>query len=560
MFLAILFVAPLSAQPADDVPAAKSPFVYEVGPINPGLPAAGEPVIVDTPQATMESFLDAAEDEDWLRAAQALDFGNFGEAEQAAKGEDIARKMHELIERSIALDWTSIPDRPDAIDTLGSDKNPMAGVERRSITLARLDVNGRLVPFRLARIRAEGQDPVWLFSRQTVENVPALYDIYGPTKFEKSLPSAMRKQAFWTLAWWEVIALPLVIVLAVSAGALTFMGLRALRGKLDEDNLAHRLIAAITIPAALLALAGTFAIIRRAVFNFSGTITNFLDPVQITLIVVAIAALFVTAIDAIIEFATRRRADNLEEPGHEQDRDFLTRVSAVRRVIIVMIVIFAIGIVLIQSNIASTLGFSLLASAGVIGIVLAFGARKVLADLMASIQIAFAKTARIGDSVYYDSRWNYVERVGFTHVQLRTWDGKRIMAPVADFVGSSFENWTKQDPSLTMHCDIVLDHRAAIDRLREKFDEFVQSDEGVCEPEEAKLNVIAHEAAGQTVRALVKAPDPQTGWDMHCRLREYLIKSAGDLDRESEKDDGPVFLPRERIHEASQGDPAHDVD
>lgn len=40
-----------------------------------------------------------------------------------------------------------------------------------------------------------------------------------------------------------------------------------------------------------------------------------------------------------------------------------------------------------------------LASAGVTGLIIAFAARRVLGDIMASLQIAFARTARIGGRV-----------------------------------------------------------------------------------------------------------------------------------------------------------------
>ena len=76
------------------------------------------------------------------------------------------------------------------------------------------------MPIRIARVQAPGGEPVWVFSRQTVANVPALYEAYGPTRFEKALPPLLREQAFWTLAWWEVIALPLILL----AGALAVEG------------------------------------------------------------------------------------------------------------------------------------------------------------------------------------------------------------------------------------------------------------------------------------------------------------------------------------------------
>ena len=399
--LALVFAAiavPAIAQEDRQVPSGSEPYVYEVDKLNAGLAAPGEPLELDTPQALLESFFAAAEAGQWERAATALDMTNLSPQEQDMQAENLAAMMYEIANRSIAISWADLPDRPDAVDTAASNKNPMAGAERRHITLAHLKLGRRSVPVSIARLQEPGGEPVWMFSRQSVGNLPELYERFGPTDFEMSLPETLRQQAFWTLAWWEVIAIPLVLLLAFLAAILTYKGIGAGKKRCDDDSMAGRILRAVQMPVTLLALAGSFAIMRNVLFTFSGPVEDILGPLQLTLIVIAIGAIIVTMVEAMLDFATDRNARKIEKPENEESRDFYTQASAIRRLIIVLVMLAGIGIVLVQSNITQTLGFSLLAGAGALGLVIAFAARKVLGDIMASMQIAFAKTARIGDA------------------------------------------------------------------------------------------------------------------------------------------------------------------
>ena len=149
----------------------------------------------------MEGFQRSGEKEDWARAGAALNLANVDPAER--QPEQLTAQLYDLMHRSVAFDWATLPDR-DLIDTTTTSKDPMSGVARRSLTIGQLELSNRTVPIRLARVQAPGSEPVWVFSRQTVENVPALYAVYGPSKFEKSLPPppmrAWRLDA--ALTWW----------------------------------------------------------------------------------------------------------------------------------------------------------------------------------------------------------------------------------------------------------------------------------------------------------------------------------------------------------------------
>lgn len=550
--LAVVISQPALGQ-SSDVAQDSEPFVFEVEQVQNDFSLATSPDI-DTPRGLLEAFLEAGERKEWTQASTMLDMSNIDEGPNAPSSEELAARLYDIIHRSVSVDWASLPDRPDAVDNELSNKNPMAGVARRSLAIGTLELPNRPVSIRIARVRAPGSEPVWVFSRQTVANVPALYAEYGPTNFERSLPGWLRQQAFWTLAWWEVIALPLVLLMSAFAAALTYLAIKRWRDRLDEDAKLYDGLRAVQLPITLLAFAGTFALVRATVLRLSGPVEALLDPAQLVLVIVAVLGIVLSVIEAMFEFATDRRTDRLEAPENSEDRRFYTKMSAIRRIVTALVILAAIGFLLVASDLSSTLGFSIIASAGVFGLVLAFAARKVLGDIMASVEIAFAQTARIGDAVYYDDRWCYVEKIGFTHLRLRTWDERRLVAPVSAFTSESFENWTKKDPSLMMHVELELDNRADVEALRGPFRDFLKNDEDVIDPEDAKCQVVGQNARAMIVRFMARSTDPRSGWAMHCRLRERMLAVAAELDAGAGNEPSPAYLPREReVHMDAEG-------
>jgi small-conductance mechanosensitive channel len=546
----VLFLIIASGMAGAAFAQSSDPYVYKVGAINDRLESADRAINLETPQATLETFFTAAAREDWGAAATALELAHLSAEEQERLGPLLAEQLHMVIERALMVDWAGLPDRPDAKDVTGSSNDPLAGEPRRSLRLALVTLPERPVAIRLARLKTEDGSPVWVFPRQTTENIPDLYAHFAPGPIERALPAPLRAPAFWTLAWWEVIALPLLLVGAFVLAALTYGAMTRLARAVGGFARADGIVRAIRLPMALLVFAAAFSIAQAFLFTFSNTVNAVIEPIMITAVVLAIGALVTSVMDAVIERVSHTENVDVTQPDAEADRSFYTTLSALRRFFLVLLLIIGTAFVLVQTKLDQTLGLSLLASAGAIGIVLAFAAREALANIMASLQIAFAKSARIGDAVIFEGELAYVETIGFSHVRLRTWDNRRIMAPVLRFVSETFENWTKTDPTMSKYVVLILDHRADIDALRQAFKKFVAGEDEICDPDDAKVQVIGHSREGMEVRFLFKAPDASTAWEIHCRAREALLKAASELDQDGGM--GPVFLPRER--EVKTGD------
>ena len=511
---------------------------YDIVELNPGLGDPPKGVDRSTPQGTIESFVDAIRSRDWNVAAHLLDLSAVDPADQPVQGPRLAQFLGEVLERRLWIDWADLPDRPDALIENGSDKNPLAGKPRRNLRLAIVDLNDRTIGLRLNRVKPEDGEPVWVFARQTVANIEALHARYGPGWFERRLPASLRDQSYFSLRVWELIAFPTLVVLAALIFLLTrqVFGYFAVR---TSWTAARNAALAARTPLALFAAGGFLTYLTTGLLGFSAPITAVLSPILLICMVAAIAIALLRAIDSLLDIVTEKYVGEIDDEQSTEQRSLYTSVYAVRRIVLLVAVLLATGVVLTQLHVFETLGISLLASAGVLTVILGIAGQNILGNILASLQIALAKPIRIGDSVSYEGDWAYVEAIFYTFVRLRTWDNRRLIVPVKYFVSKPFENWSIQDSKMTRTFTLVVDHRADVEKLRRTFLELAAADDDVIDPQEAKALVIDHDHAGAHIRFYATSPDPSAAWDMHARLRERMIAWINEHH--------PEWWPRERI-------------
>ena len=542
--LTCIWLLGLSVLAPSPATAQEDPW-FTIDALNPGLGAPPADLDRSTPRSAMAAFLRAAEAEDWDRAAHLIDLGGLPEEEQDARGPLLARQLNSLIERKAILNWGELNDRPDALQVVGGQDRPQAGEPRRSILIRDLALDPAPGAIRLERVRpGEDADPEWVFSRRTVADLPALYERYGPSEFEARLPEALTEEAVWGLMWWELLGIPIVLVTAVLLGLAVHRALSWGHRHLHSD-LGRRIAGAVSAPLIIAAVTSLVWWLSSAVFVFSGQIDVFLAP--------AIAIGFVTATLLFIVNAVEAALDHLVAPGADVDltrreraesRALATRLNAGKRVLVVVVFLIGAGVVLATADVFRSIGLSLLASAGALTLVLGFAARNVLGNVMSSLQIAINQSAKVGDRVVYKGELCHVERIHMTFVQLRNWDGTRLVVPVEEFVSETFHNWSMQEPEMLRILKLKFSPQADISKLREIFLDVLDGlskeelGEELGDMDEGAVNVAGQDVFGVDVWFNVPCRDPNTSWEVACNVREELLARARDLERESGT---PVF-------------------
>ncbi|MET9883971.1 mechanosensitive ion channel domain-containing protein [Streptomyces sp. NPDC006430] len=241
----------------------------------------------------------------------------------------------------------------------------------------------------------------------------------------------------------------------------------------------------------------------------------------LTLALIASAAwLLVRVATAIVDSAYARYA--AQHPDAARLRRVRTQVTLIHRVVTAVVVVVAAAAMLLTFPPMRAVGASVLASAGLIGIVAGIAAQSSLGNLFAGLQIAFGDTVRIGDTVVVDGEWGTVEEITLTFLVVRTWDERRITMPVSYFTSKPYENWSRGGAQMTGTVFWHLDHGAPLDLLREQLQRIL---EGIPEWDGRTGTLAVTDTTPHTiqVRAVVTAKDATDIWTVRCAVRERLI-------------------------------------
>lgn len=224
-------------------------------------------------------------------------------------------------------------------------------------------------------------------------------------------------------------------------------------------------------------------------------------------------------------------ADNLAA------RRIQTQTRVLARTLQGLVVLIGLAMMLMTFPAARQIGASLLASAGVVGIVAGFAARPVLGNLIAGLQIGLSQPIRLDDVVIVENEWGIIEEITGTYVVVRIWDQRRLIVPLQYWIEKPFQNWTRSSSELIGTVFLWVDYRMPLAPLRTEL-------QRICEASvhwDQRLAMIQVTEAGpqaMQLRCLVTSASASASWDLRCEVREGLLDF---MQREY-----ATFLPRQR--------------
>lgn len=210
-------------------------------------------------------------------------------------------------------------------------------------------------------------------------------------------------------------------------------------------------------------------------------------------------------------------ADNL------QARKVYTQVHVLSKTLYVIISIFTAASILMLFEEVRRFGTSLLASAGVIGIIVGFAAQRTIANLFAGFQLAMTQPIRLDDVVIVEGEWGRVEEITLTYVVIHIWDDRRLIVPLSHFIEKSFQNWTRVSASLLGSVFIWVDYTLPLAEVRKATQEIVEAT-ALWDRRFWNLQVTDTTERTMQIRVLATAADSGKAWDLRCQIREKLIE------------------------------------
>lgn len=228
-------------------------------------------------------------------------------------------------------------------------------------------------------------------------------------------------------------------------------------------------------------------------------------------------------------------------------RRIATQARVLSRTAMTGVVMAGVALMLMTFPGARQVGASLLASAGVVGIVAGIAARPVFSNMIAGLQIALAQPIRIDDVLIIEDEWGRVEEITSTYVVLRLWDERRLIVPLQWFIEHPFQNWTRTSSQILGTVMLYADYRLPLDPLRAELQRVLEA-----APEWDKrvgvLQLTDMTERTIQIRVLVSARSSGLAFDLRCRVREALV---GFIQREH-----PDCLPQVRVPVPKEPTPA----
>ncbi|HEY1791613.1 MAG TPA: mechanosensitive ion channel domain-containing protein [Opitutaceae bacterium] len=224
-------------------------------------------------------------------------------------------------------------------------------------------------------------------------------------------------------------------------------------------------------------------------------------------------------------------ADNLST------RKIQTQVGILKKIFITLVVLVTLASMLTVFAPVRSLGRSILASAGVAGIVLGIAAQKSLGTLLAGIQIAFSQPIRLDDVVIVEGEWGRIEEITLTYVVVAIWDLRRMVLPITYFIEKPFQNWTRSNAALLGTVFLYLDYTAPIADLRAELDRILEESK-LWDKKVKGLQVTDAKDSVIEVRILASGANSGVSFDLRCEIREKMISFV--------QSHCPTALPRTR--------------
>ncbi len=387
-----------------------------------------QPVSQDraSPRATMRTFLDAMNARDWSRAIATLDLRheNLAPDVLASRGKEVAAELKAAVDRIAFVRFEEIPT-----DVGERRRYVWQTVDNYSIALERIE---------------SGE---WLFSRDTVENLPDLWKTVRDRevvegveeaprtlamRIRESMPEGLRNRGF-ILEYWQWLALAILVFSGVVLDkVLTFVLQRsvarhlAARFKRIDEDLVHSAIR-------------PFGLVAMAVIWWLGLLVLGLPGSALAILLIAVK--FVTIASVVwtayrtVDIAAAIAEHRVERTETKYD-DLLVpllRKSA-------KIFIAAFGIVFLADNLDIDIT-SLLAGLGLGGIAFALAAQDTVKNLFGSLTVVLDRPFQVGDWVVVSGTEGTVEAVGFRSTRIRTFYNSLITLPNANLIGAPVNNY-----------------------------------------------------------------------------------------------------------------------
>lgn len=261
-------------------------------------------------------------------------------------------------------------------------------------------------------------------------------------------------------------------------------------------------------------------ILGAPAFSVSPALAEVVRNATSLLLIAIVAFILFQIVDAAASFVLNKH--RIDVSDNLQARSIYTQVVVLKKVALTTIGIVTLASMPMVFDSVRQFGASILASAGIAGIVVGFAAQRSIATLLAGFQIALTQPIRVDDVVIVEGEWGRIEDITLTYVVIRVWDLRRLVVPITYFIEQPFQNWTRSSADILGTVLLYVDYTVPLDALRAELTRLLEASRYW----DGKVNVLQVTDAKEhtlEIRALASAADASLAWDLRCEIREKLV-------------------------------------
>ncbi len=166
----------------------------------------------------------------------------------------------------------------------------------------------------------------------------------------------------------------------------------------------------------------------------------------------------------------------------------------------------------------------ILAGAGLVSVVIGFGAQQMVRDVLAGIGMLVEDQYGVGDLIQIDDRIGEVERVGLRSTAFRDLDGIvwHVLNGEVQQVGNLSQHWSRStlDVPVALHTDVPTAKGVIHKVATELAEDPVWSSDIIGQPEIWGVQDLS--PMGITIRVVIPTR-PMVNWDINRQLRERIV-------------------------------------
>ncbi|MFC2090044.1 mechanosensitive ion channel family protein [Bacteroidota bacterium] len=292
----------------------------------------------------------------------------------------------------------------------------------------------------------------------------------------------------------------------------------------------------LLLPFAIILLSGTFQVLFNTIWNSEDQLFTILKHANNIVLIFGITLALIKLVRLLKRLILNQY--DLSAEDNLKSRKLHTQYNVIERILVFILILFALGAALMTFEQIRKFGISIFASAGIAGLIIGLAAQKVIGSVLAGIQIAITQPIRLDDVVIVEKEWGWIEEITITYVVVRLWDKRRLIVPSIYFMEKPFQNWTRVSSDILGTVFLYTDYHVPVDKLREEQTRILSS----TPLWDGQINIIQvtdTTEKSMEIRSLVSAKDSPTAFDLRVLLREKLIEFL--------RDNYPESLPRTRV-------------